>query len=92
MQGGEQRRDRRRARALVAPKTDEHHVGRAGPLRLERNLICIRIVTQRRGMDKLTPAACRARLIAPETILVLPLLLLTTKEHVIVTLPRFPQN
>ena len=31
-------------------------------------------------------------MIAPETILVLPLLLLTTKEHVIVTLPRFPQN
>ena len=34
----------------------------------------------------------KPRLIAPETILVLPLLLLTTKEHVIVTLPRFPQN
>lgn len=36
VQGREQRRDRRRARALVAPKTDEHRVGRAGALRLAR--------------------------------------------------------
>ena len=62
VQGREQRRDRRRARALVAPKTDEHHVGRAGPLRLERNLICIRIVAQRRGMDKLNARSLQSAL------------------------------
>ena len=62
VQGGEQRRDRRRARALVAPKTDEHCVGRAGALRLERNLICIRIVAQRRGMDKLNTRSLQSAL------------------------------
>ena len=62
VQGGEQRRDRRRARALVTPKTDEHRVGRAGALRLERNLICIRIVTQRRGMDKLNARSLQSAL------------------------------
>ena len=62
VQGGEQRRDRRRARALVAPKTDEHRVGRAGALRLERNLICIRIVAQRRGMDKLNTRSLQSAL------------------------------
>ena len=62
VQGGEQRRDRRRACALVAPKTDEHHVGRTGALRLECNLICIRIVAQRRGVDKLDTRSLQSAL------------------------------
>ena len=62
VQGGEQCRDRRRARTLVAPKTDEHRVGRAGALRLERNLICIRIVAQCRGMDKLNARSLQSAL------------------------------
>lgn len=38
---------------LVAPKANEHRIGSAGTLRLERNLICVRIVAQRGGVNKL---------------------------------------
>ena len=53
VQGGEQRRDRRRACALVAPKANEHRIGSAGTLRLARNLICIHIIAQRGSVNKL---------------------------------------